>query len=67
VAVLHHNGIEVFVPPGQRGCGMAPLAYGDVETARETVARNVRVLAELAREGYPIPVLRADCRIYAPT
>ncbi|HKB40302.1 MAG TPA: FAD-linked oxidase C-terminal domain-containing protein, partial [Gemmataceae bacterium] len=34
VAVLHHNGIEVYVPPGQRGCGMAPLAYGDVEAAR---------------------------------
>ena len=23
VAVLHHNGIEVYVPPGQVGCGMA--------------------------------------------
>jgi FAD/FMN-containing dehydrogenase/Fe-S oxidoreductase len=54
VAVLHHNGYEVYVPPGQRGCGMAPLAYGDVETARETVQRNLRVLADLAREGFPI-------------
>ncbi len=54
VAVLHHNGIEVYVPPGQRGCGMAPLAYGDAETARRTVLRNLRVLAELAREGYTI-------------
>ena len=54
VAVLHHNGIEVYVPPGQVGCGMAPLAYGDVETARETVQHNLRVLADLAREGYPI-------------
>jgi FAD/FMN-containing dehydrogenase/Fe-S oxidoreductase len=54
VAVLHHNGIEVYVPPGQVGCGMAPLAYGDVETARESVQRNLRVLADLAREGYPI-------------
>jgi Fe-S oxidoreductase len=54
VAVLHHNGIEVYVPPRQRGCGMAPLAYGDVETARETVQRNLFVLSDLAREGYPI-------------
>jgi len=54
VAVLHHNGIEVYVPPGQKGCGMAPLAHGDVETARETLQSNVRVLADLAREGYPI-------------
>jgi FAD/FMN-containing dehydrogenase/Fe-S oxidoreductase len=54
VAVLHHNGIEVYVPPGQKGCGMAPLAHGDVETARETLQSNLRVLADLAREGYPI-------------
>ncbi|HZY86660.1 MAG TPA: FAD-linked oxidase C-terminal domain-containing protein, partial [Gemmataceae bacterium] len=54
VAVLHHNGIEVYVPPGQVGCGMAPLAYGDVETARESVQHNLHVLADLAREGCPI-------------
>jgi Fe-S oxidoreductase len=54
VAVLHHNGVEVYVPPGQIGCGMAPLAYGDVETAREVVQTNLRALAEVAREGYPI-------------
>jgi FAD/FMN-containing dehydrogenase/Fe-S oxidoreductase len=69
VAVLHHNGIEVYVPPGQRGCGMAPLAYGDVEGARETAEHNLRILAELAREGYRILcseptaalLLRHDC------
>jgi FAD/FMN-containing dehydrogenase/Fe-S oxidoreductase len=54
VAVLHHNGMEVYVPPDQTGCGMAPLAYGDIETARETARHNLRVFAELAREGYRI-------------
>jgi FAD/FMN-containing dehydrogenase/Fe-S oxidoreductase len=54
VNVLHHNGIEVHVPSGQIGSGMAPLAQGDVETARETVQHNLRILAELAREGFPI-------------
>jgi FAD/FMN-containing dehydrogenase/Fe-S oxidoreductase len=54
VAVLHRNGVEVYVPPGQAGCGMAPLALGDVDTARETVEHNLHVLADLAREGYPI-------------
>jgi FAD/FMN-containing dehydrogenase/Fe-S oxidoreductase len=54
VAVLHHNGLEVYVPPGQAGCGMSPLAYGDVETAREAVEHNLRILADLAREGFPI-------------
>ncbi len=53
-AVLHHNGVEVFVPPGQIGCGMAPLSYGDVETAREAVQHNLRLFADLAREGWPI-------------
>jgi FAD/FMN-containing dehydrogenase/Fe-S oxidoreductase len=54
VAVLHHNGVEVYVPAGQRGCGMAALAYGDVETARETAQANLRILGDLAREGYTI-------------
>ncbi len=54
VAVLHHNGFDVFVPPDQTGCGIAPLAQGDVEAAREAADSNLRILAELAREGYPI-------------
>jgi Fe-S oxidoreductase len=54
VTVLQHNGIDVYVPPGQRGCGMAPLAQGDVEGAREAVQANLRVFADLAREGYTI-------------
>ncbi|MFO0926975.1 MAG: FAD-linked oxidase C-terminal domain-containing protein [Gemmataceae bacterium] len=54
VAVLHHNGVEVYVPPTQRGSGMAALARGDVETAREIVQHNLRPLADLAREGFPI-------------
>jgi Fe-S oxidoreductase len=33
---------------------MAPWSYGDVDTARETVEHNMRILAELAREGFPI-------------
>ncbi|MGF1581108.1 MAG: anaerobic glycerol-3-phosphate dehydrogenase subunit C [Gemmataceae bacterium] len=54
VAVLQHNGIPVFVPPHQRGCGMASLAHGDVETAREIATENVRVLAAAVRKGYRI-------------
>jgi Fe-S oxidoreductase len=54
VAVLRHHGIDVYVPPRQVGCGMAALAVGDVETAREIALRNVRVFADLVREGYRI-------------
>jgi Fe-S oxidoreductase len=71
VAVLHHHGIEVYVPPGQIGCGMAPLAQGDTETAREIVLHNTRVLGDLAREGFTIlcseptaaVMLRQDARL----
>jgi Fe-S oxidoreductase len=54
VAVLHHHGIDVYVPPDQIGCGMAPLAYGDVDTARRMARHNLRILVELARAGYEI-------------
>ncbi len=54
VALLHHHDIEVYVPPGQVGCGMAPLSVGDVDAARKAARQNVRVLAELARSGYLI-------------
>jgi Fe-S oxidoreductase len=54
VAVLHSQGVEVYVPPGQVGCGMAPLAVGDVDTARQMAERNLRVFADLARDGFTI-------------
>ncbi|MCS6975514.1 MAG: anaerobic glycerol-3-phosphate dehydrogenase subunit C [Gemmatales bacterium] len=54
VAVLHHHDIEVYVPPGQVGCGMAPLSVGDVDSARKAARQNVRVLAELVRSGYVV-------------
>ena len=54
VAVLRHNGVEVVVPAGQGQSGMAPLAAGDVDGAREAARRNVRVLAPLVRDGYRV-------------
>jgi Fe-S oxidoreductase len=54
VAVLRRHGFAVFVPPDQVGCGMASLAQGDLEAARDSAGHNVRVLASLVREGYLI-------------
>lgn len=54
VAVLRHHGFEVYVPPRQVGCGMAPLARGDLDTAREVATRNVRVFADLVRDGFTV-------------
>jgi Fe-S oxidoreductase len=51
VAVLRHNGIPVYVPAGQRGCGAAALAQGDTDVARERLMHNVNRLADAARAG----------------
>jgi Fe-S oxidoreductase len=54
VAVLQHNGIGVYVPRRQVGSGAAALAKGDLDAARDAALRNVRVFADLSREGYRI-------------
>ncbi|GAB4157493.1 MAG: FAD-binding and (Fe-S)-binding domain-containing protein [Planctomycetaceae bacterium] len=54
VAILRHHGIRVYVPPGQTGSGMSLVTAGDLETARDVAEKNVRELAELARDGFPI-------------
>ncbi|HXY33933.1 MAG TPA: anaerobic glycerol-3-phosphate dehydrogenase subunit C [Planctomycetaceae bacterium] len=54
LAILEHNGIAVYVPPAQTSSGMAMISAGDLEAARIVADQNVRELAELAREGYPI-------------
>jgi FAD/FMN-containing dehydrogenase/Fe-S oxidoreductase len=54
VAILKHNGVTVHVPPGQTSSGMAMISAGDLESAKVVAERNVRELAELAREGSPI-------------
>lgn len=51
VAVLRHNGVPVYVPARQRGCGAAALTQGDTDIARERLLYNVRRLADAARAG----------------
>lgn len=54
VAVFRHHGIDVYVPPRQAGCGMPALSVGDLDLAREAALHNVRIFADLIREGYRI-------------
>jgi FAD/FMN-containing dehydrogenase/Fe-S oxidoreductase len=54
VLVLQHNGFDVFVPPGQAGSGIEALAHGDVDAARDSAVHNVRLLADLVREGMTV-------------
>jgi len=54
VSVLHRAGVNVFVPPGQRGSGMSALVNGDVDHARDLALANLRVLSNAVRDGYTI-------------
>lgn len=54
VAVLEHNGIDVYVQPDQRQAGMPAIARGALDYARRLAQHNVRLLAEGVRQGYRI-------------
>jgi Fe-S oxidoreductase len=54
VGVLEHNGIAVYVPPGQTQSGMAAISMGALDMARKLATTNVRLLAEAVRQGYHI-------------
>ena len=54
VRILQHNGFRVFIPPQQTVSGMAMIAVGDVDAAKEVAEANIAELSECAREGYPI-------------
>ncbi|TWU24287.1 Anaerobic glycerol-3-phosphate dehydrogenase subunit C [Novipirellula galeiformis] len=52
--ILQHNGIGLYVPPGQVASGMARISAGDIKGARRVARHNLRVLAEAVRQGYTI-------------
>ncbi len=54
VAVLHHHGVQVFVPPDQKPAGTPAFSLGALERARRLAGRNVAVLAEAIRQGYHV-------------
>jgi FAD/FMN-containing dehydrogenase/Fe-S oxidoreductase len=54
VAVLEHNGVEVYVHPEQRQAGMAAIACGALDYARKLAQHNVAVLSEAVRQGYHV-------------
>lgn len=52
--IVAHHGKPVHVPLTQVRSGMAFISTGDLEPARALAEKNVRILAEFAREGCPI-------------
>ena len=53
VEVLQHNGIDVYCPD-QKCCGMPSFLEGDRDFTIKSVAHNLDVLSEAARDGYDI-------------
>lgn len=54
VRILEHNGVPVYVPPGQTQSGMAMVSIGAVERAKRVARYNVSLLAESVRQGFTI-------------
>ncbi|MDY0166794.1 MAG: FAD-linked oxidase C-terminal domain-containing protein [Thermoguttaceae bacterium] len=54
VAVLEHNGVSVYVPPGQRQAGMSAIACGALDRARRLAKRNTIIFADAVRQGYHV-------------
>jgi Fe-S oxidoreductase len=54
VAVLEHNGVDVYVHPAQQQAGMAAIGSGALDYARRLAQRNTSILAEAVRQGYHV-------------
>ena len=54
VAVLRHNGFDVYVPSNQNVSGMSLITDGLIDRARKIATKNIEMLAEAARQGYQI-------------
>lgn len=54
VAVMQHNGVSVYVHPGQVQAGAAAITMGAADRAKKFAAENVAVLADAVRQGYHI-------------
>ena len=52
--VFDHNGVAVYVHPGQKPSGMPLVSQGAVEQAKVVAAHNVNLLSEAVRQGYRI-------------
>lgn len=52
--IVEHHGLKIHVPPTQVRSGMAHISTGDLDSARLLAEKNIKILAEFAREGCPI-------------
>ena len=52
--ILQPNRIGIYVPGGQVSSGMPRISAGDLKGARKIARRNVRLLADVVRQGYTV-------------
>ena len=61
--ILAHNEVPAVIVEKEACCGMPKLELGDLEAVARSKARNVPVLARLAREGYAILSAVPSCTL----
>jgi len=61
--ILAHNEVPAIIVEKEACCGMPKLELGDLEAVARNQARNVPVLARLAREGYAILSAVPSCTL----
>ncbi len=61
--VLEHNEIPAILVEKEACCGMPKFELGDLEAVARNQARNIPVLARLAREGYAILTAVPSCTL----
>jgi Fe-S oxidoreductase len=61
--ILAHNEVPAVIVEKEACCGMPKLELGDLEAVARNKARNVPVLARLAREGYAILSAVPSCTL----
>ena len=57
VDVLRHNGVEVYIPPRQRGSGTQAIVHGDLDFVKRAARRNAPLFADAVRQGYKVVTL----------
>ena len=63
LAVLAHNGVPTELVEKEACCGMPKLELGDLESVAQSKARNIPVLARLARTGCAILTPVPSCTL----
>ena len=63
IKVLDHNEIPYVLAEKEACCGMPKLENGDLEAVAALKAKNILVLARLAREGYAILTAIPSCTL----